>query len=255
LDGDEAALVKLFEKAYINFGGYSKKTPGCWRWSCLQRPDMEKNGIIVALDDNRKEIVGYVVAGKSGYVWELSYDPEYDGEEVVSLLLDKATAYIEAAGASSVNFNAPQEDAVIKRVCQKRGFAASDPPKMFLSVLSLQGLLSSLAYNKVNELTKKYNEIILIKISDAPFWLNAAIDVRINQSGIKVERGSQAYTVLLKTDYTTFSSILFGNMSPLIAFVHAKLKVKPLSKIFTVLKLLSNLQVKDEWYYPLSDYG
>jgi putative sterol carrier protein len=255
LDGDEAALVKLFEKAYMNYGGYSKKTPECWRWNCLQRPDMERTGVIVALDNNTKEIVGYVVAGKSGYVWELSYDPECDGVEVVSLLLDKATAYIEAAGASSVNFNAPQKDAVIKRVCQKRGFVASEPPKMFLSVLSIQNLVLSLAYDKVSELAKKYDETVLIKIDDAPFWLDATIYVHINQLGVNVENEAQAHTAQLQTDYTTFSSILFGNMSPFSAFAHAKLRIKPLSKILTILKLLSNLQVKAEWFYPLSDYG
>jgi hypothetical protein len=255
LDGDEIAIVQLFEKAYANYGGYSKKTPECWRWCCIKRPDVERNGIIVALDNDSKEIAGYVVAGKSGYLWELAYNPQSDGESIVSLLLDKATTYIESAGASSVNFNAPQKDRVIKRVCQKRGFVASEPPKMFLSVLNLRELVSLLADNKASELLQKYDETILIKIEDAPFWVDAAIFVHINKVGIKVGNESQVPTIQLGTDYTTFSSILFGNQSPFSAFVHAKLKIKPLSKIYTMLKVLSALQVNTAWFYPLSDYG
>jgi putative sterol carrier protein len=95
----------------------------------------------------------------------------------------------------------------------------------------------------------------LIKIEDAPFWVDAAIFVHINKVGIKVGNESQVPTIQLGTDYTTFSSILFGNQSPFSAFVHAKLKIKPLSKIYTMLKVLSALQVNTAWFYPLSDYG
>ena len=131
MDGDEIEIIGLLEKAYGNYGGYTIKIPEEWRWCCLQRPDVDKNGILVAFSKHSEEIVGYVVAGKSGYLWELSYDPQFDGEEVVSLLLDEATLYVEAAGASSVNFTAPQKDAVIRRVTEKLGFVVSEPPQMF----------------------------------------------------------------------------------------------------------------------------
>lgn len=239
----------------MNYGGYTKKTPECWRWSCLERPDVERNGIMVAIDNNSKEIVGYVVAGKSGYVWELSCDPQCNGEQVVSLLLDEATTYIEAAGGSSVNFNAPQKDVFIRRVCKKHGFVASEPPKMFLSVLNFQSLFSSLAENKTNELTKKYSESLLIKIRDAPSWVDDAIFMKINRLGVVVANEAQAHTIQLQTDYITLFSMLFGKRSSLNAFIHVKLKIKPWSKILTALKLINDLRVKADWFYPLSDYG
>ena len=117
---------------------------------------------------------------ETGPRWPLTR-VESDGEKVVPLLLDNATTHIEAAGASSVNFTAPQKDAIIKRVCKKRGFVVSEPPKMFLSILNLQGIVSSLADDKANELTTKYDEILLIKINDAPFWVDDTIFMQINQ--------------------------------------------------------------------------
>jgi hypothetical protein len=255
LDGDEVALVQLFEKAYLNYGGYTKKTPACWRWNCLERPDVERNGIILALDNKTKEIVGYVVAGKSGYVWELSYDPQCDGKQVLSLLLNEAATYIEGAGGSSVNFNAPQKDVLIRRVCKQHGFVASEPSKMFLSVLNFQSLFSSLAENKTNELTKKYNESLLIKIRDAPSWLDDAIFMKIDQLGVVVAKEAQVHSIQLHTDYITLFSVLFGKRSSRNAFIHAKFKIKPWSKILTALKLINDLRVKADWFYPLSDYG
>lgn len=60
--------------------------------------------------DGDEKVVGYVVVGRSGNIWELCYDRGFDGEKIVSLLLDEATHYLERGGATSMSFNAPMED-------------------------------------------------------------------------------------------------------------------------------------------------
>lgn len=255
-DGDEVAIVKLFEKAYMNYGGFTIKTPECWRWCCLQRPGVEKEGILLALDKESNKIVGYVVAGKSGNLWELSCDPENDRKAIVKFLLCEATAYLESVGASSVNFTAPQSDPIIKQVCKECGFAASPPPKMFLSVLNPQMIVNLQASDIANKLRAKFDEAILLRIKDAPFWINDTISIHINRDGVTVEDAPRARTTIqLQIDYITFSSMLFGNISPFGAFIRSRLKIRPLSKISTALKLLSYLQIGAEWSFPLSDYG
>jgi hypothetical protein len=255
MEGDEIAIVQLFEKAYRNYGGYTRKTPEGWRWCCLQRPDVNNESIFIVSDQNSKAILGYVVVGKSGALWELCYEQNSDGKEVVSLLLDQATAYLENAAASSINFTAPTSDPIIKQACKERGFAAGPPPKMFLSVLNLQRLMSLLVGTKATELKTKFDEAILIKIKDAPFWINDSVFLRINREGATVEDENRKSTMQLQIDYVTFSSVLFGNISPFSAFIRSKLTIKPSSKILTGLKLLSQLQIGAEWSFPLSEYG
>jgi hypothetical protein len=82
----------------------------------LERPNVEKKGIIVAFDRREGNMTGYAVAGKSGSLREIPYGPEENGRKIVSLLLDNAMAYLENAAASSINFNAPREDQIIKQV-------------------------------------------------------------------------------------------------------------------------------------------
>ena len=255
INGDEVAILHLFEKAYRHYGGYTLKTPECWHWCCLQRPDVEKEGVLLVLDKSSQEIVGYVVAGKSGNLWELSYDPDGDGEEIVSLLLDNATAYLKRTGASSVNFAVPSKDLTIKHVCKERGFVNGTLPRMFLSVLNINRLVSSIAQNKASELKAKFDDAILIKIKDTPFWVDDTVFIRVNAKEVAVEDKLQEFTMQVKTDYVTFSSLLFGDISPFGAFVRRKLIVKPLSKISKTLKLLSYLQIGAEWSFQLSDYG
>ena len=254
-DGDETEIVKIFSEAYSNYGGYVKRTQEYWRWCCLQRPDVEKEGIMVAFDQTTRKMVGYVVAGKSGSLWELTCSPRPDKEEIVKLLLDNAVSYLKKKETASVSFNAPQADLVITKVCKENGFATSVPQKMFLSVLNLQSLISLIANSKAERLKEKFEEKLLIKIKDAPFWVSDTIRLKISHEAIAVGEGSDNSTIQIDVDYLTFCALLFGNSSSLSAVLHSRLKVKPLHKTLTLLKLLSDLRITANWSFPLSEYG
>jgi predicted acetyltransferase len=254
LEGDEVAIVDLFEKAYKNYGGYNLKTPEYWRWCCLARPDVEKKSVFLVSNQSSKQLVGYAVVGKSGTVWELVYDPESNGKEIVAVLLEQATEYLTNIGASSVNFTAPQDDPIMKLVCKELRFTASLPPKMFLSVLNLENLFSILASNVSKEL-KAFNESILIRVMVAPQWVSDSVLLKLTSEGAAVENEGQEPTIQLQVDYFTLASLLFGNISPLNAFLHSKLKVKPFRKIFTMIKILAYLQLKSQWSFQMSEYG
>jgi hypothetical protein len=255
-NGDEVSIVRLFDKAYRNYGGYTRKTPENWLWCCLQRPDVERENVLLVSTRENNSIVGYVVIGKSGSLWELAYDPDSNGEKIVALLLKKATEYLERIGASSVNFAFPLKDAVMKRACKKLGFTASLPPKMFLSILSLSTLLYLLANHKAMRLAK-LNESIMITVENAPIWIKSPILIQIRNGKVTVEDQNveQLTSIQLHTNYFTLALILFGNISPLNAFFHSSLKIRPISKILTVLKLLSQLQINNDWTFQMSDYG
>ena len=255
-EGDELSIVKLFDKAYQNYGGYTRKTPENWRWCCLQRPDVEKEGILLASSRDNNDIVGYVVIGRSGSLWEIAYDCDSNGKEITTLLLKQATAYLEKFGASSVNFAFPMKDSIMKEVCKELGFTSSLPPKMFVSILSLSNLLSLLANHTAEQLIK-INESILITVTDSPSWIKSPILIQINYGKVTVKDQTidPLPSIQLCTDYFTLAAILFGNRSALNAFFHSSLKIRPFSKIFTLLKLLSQMQIKDDWTFQLSDYG
>jgi hypothetical protein len=253
-EGDEVAIVRIFEKANANYGGYSLRTIEYWRWNCLARPDVESDGIILAVDKVSKEIVGYVVAGKSGNLWELSYDPEKSGYDIVLLLLEAAMQYLEKVGASSVNFVAPQRDTVVREVCHKLGFAVSPPPNILVSVLDFQVLVSSIANSRISEL-EKFNESISVHVQNAPSWVASNFHVKINKKGVTVENVTKKAAIDVQIDYQDLSALFFGQLSPLRAFLGFKLKIKPLSKVWTSLKLLSNLKIDSEWAFQLSEFG
>ena len=254
-DGDEAKIAQLLNKAYADYGGPAMKSPEYWRWRCLERPDVERSGLFVAFDRLKGDVVGHVVAGRSGNVWELCYDPEHDGEEIVPMLIDKAVRYLEKAGATSINITAPEEDKAIRRTCMDYGFISNPPSKVFLSVLDLVELASLLANDKRGELMARFDETVLVKLEDAPSWISSTIFMKIGKNGVQVTDKLLPHSVNLETDFLTFCSLLFGNLSPSKALSSAKFRVTPSSKVSTLVEILSCLRMKTKWFFPLSEFG
>jgi hypothetical protein len=254
-DGDEQALIDLFNKTYAKFGGYTDKTPEYWRWCLLNRSDVERPGIIVAVTKDKKTIVGYVVAGKSGNLWELAYDPLNDERGVVTFLLEKAEEYLLSIGANSVNLAAPQTDKTVRHICRTFGYADVPSPHMFFAVLNYESLLKLLAKNLSTELKTTFKETIHITIEKAPSWIEHDLFIEINKDGIHKVSNHCSPEFNIKTDYFTLSSMLFGNTTPLNALLRLKLKVTPAKKTVVAVKILSQLKLKTEWAFPLSEFG
>ena len=254
-DGDEIEIVRLFDKAYADYGGFVPRDPKYWLWCCLQRPGVVREGIFVVVDENDNSVVGYAVAGKWGNIWELCYDPAHDVETVVGMLLGGTTRYLESMEAASVSFNAVEEDSALLKVCNKFGFEALISPRMYLSILDTRGVVALLADGKREELIRYFDEAILVKLKDVPAWVKDTLFVRIDRNGVYVDENVHPYTILVKTDFTTFSSLLAGVLTPSAAVAQSKLEVEPFRKTSTAIKLLSYLQFDAKWFFPMSDYG
>jgi hypothetical protein len=253
-EGDEPEIVQLFNKRYADYSGFTLKTPESWHWRCLQRPDVEREGLLAATDRHNK-IVGYAVIGKSGSIWELCYDSEREGQEIVSLLLSESLHYLKKVGATSVSLNAPAEDNAVRCVCKRLSFSMIPPPKMFLSIYDFSVFLSALIERRKHKLMTRFEETLLVKLADAPSWIEDTLIIKIDRNGVQVCNEIQSPTIMLITDVVTFSSLLLSIESPVRSLIRSKLKIRPFRKIPTLLKILLSLRIEANWFYPLSDFG
>lgn len=253
-DGDEEEIIRLFEECYSKYAGYVARTPRYWRWCCLDRPDVERGSVFVAVRRADEKIAGYAVVGKSGNIWELGYDHQGKKNEIVQLLLDAATSYLMDVGASSVNLQVPAEDDVVGTTCANLGFAENKSPDVFVSVLDFQKQLLLLASIQAEQL-KHVNEKVRITLKDAPPWMSNKFGIKIKNGTVEALNGNQKSTISIKTDVSTLSSLLFGVSTPFSTWVRRKVVVKPFWKIWSFFRLFSVLCIKESWFIPLSDYG
>lgn len=252
-EGDEIELVQLFNRVYEDFAGFVPRTSEYWRWCCLSRPDVEAEGIVIVVDG--RKIIGYGVVGKTGNIWELCYDPAYNGEEIVSTILEWAVNYVKSVEGDSITLNASLNDHLLRDVCLRFGFAETRPPSMFLSVLDFPQFIHEIL-NLKKEKLRKYDEELLIKVRDSPSWYGGNITIKIRNGNVSVEGEiNNDPVVVVEADVPTIVSCILGTTGILKAFFGLKLRVKPFWKSVKILKLFSLLRIKDPWFSPGADFG
>jgi hypothetical protein len=223
-----------------------------WRWSCLNRPDVEKEGIFIGL--HKGKIVAYVVVGKSGNIWESCFDNAHDKKALLSLLLEHSTKYLTRVGSDSVTLNLPSDDSVAREVCESLGFSELPPDDTYLSVLDFKQLLKLICSAKRDKLSNVDGDF-MIRFKDAPAWISPFIMMKFTNGQAQIENENKSCEVLIETNTATFTSIIFGTKGPLWAIARFKLKIHPPWKLHRVLRLFSLMRLDDPWFFPRSDLG
>jgi hypothetical protein len=252
--GDEVELTSLFNEAYQGYAGFVPRTLEYWLWCCLDRPDVENEGIIIVVHVGR--IAAYAVVGKSGNIWELCFDRAHNGEALVSLILEKAIEYLSRGGSDAVTLNLPCDDSIAREACEKLGFSelSPDPKRVFLSVLEYERFVRFL-FSANKEKLMGFEGDFLIRLKDAPFWMSPFISIGLRNGRIETGSENKRCDILIEMDTPTLTSILLGTYNPLWALLRFRLKIHPLGKLRTVLRLFSLLRLDDPWFLPRADLG
>jgi hypothetical protein len=250
-DGDEEKIITLFNETYRDFGGYVPRTVEYWRWTCLKRPDVEKEGIFLAFTKETGNLEGYTVVGMSGNIWELCYGKEK--EQTTAILLERAVQYLGKFDVSSVKFSVPRDE-IFEKALAEQGFIETPSESMFVSVLSFKQFLSTLILPE--KFTLHLDEEITLKLKDAPFPVEDTVSVKISNDKIEIRDGfSQSTTLTMQADFMTLLSVLLGFSNPYHALFGLKLRIQPFWKIPAALRFLHSVRLSDSWFNPLSDYG
>jgi hypothetical protein len=250
--GDEIVLVDLFNRVYKDFAGFVPRTPEYWVWCCLSRPDVNEESVVIA--NNGEKTVGYAVVGKSGNVWELCYDPDYNGKMIVSKLLNWILDHLESIESDSVVLNAPVKDKVVREVCQELDFAETPPEFMFVSVFDLPSLICEILRNKKEMLNTE--GIFWFRLKGCPSWYNDNFCIQIQKNEVSVrEKIIDKPELVVDADMPTLVSCILGNENILKAIITSKVHLSPFWKIRKFLKLFSLLRIKSPWFTPKADGG
>src|SRR4030042_3751480 len=248
-DGDEPAIVELFNNVYSGYGGFVPKTVEYWRWCCLERPDVEKEGIFLAFDGER--LCGYLVAGSSGNIWEFCVAD--DDRDTAKTLLNEALGYLDKIGASSVSVHVPNGARMVEDL-REAGFGEAFAARMFVTTLSPAALVQALVNPRKEVLMKKLDGEFGVQLRDVPYGASKEFSVKIHNASVEVEEGFPAKpSVIVELRFMDLLSVLFGGSSAGRLLLTGKMRVKPFRKSRTVLTLLSTIRLRSSWFFPLSD--
>ena len=252
VQGDEIELVRLFNTEHANLAGFVPRTVEYWRWSCLKRPDVTEKSVLIV--EKERNIVGYVVVGKSGNIWELCYDSSNNAKTIVSRLLIWAENYARGVGSNSLVLNGYVKDKLVLEVCRDMDFAESPPEPMFLSVLDLPQLMLGVLQSKNQSL--ETNEVFWFNLKGCPPWCISSFGVRLEKNQVTILEESVPFSgTTIETEMSTVLALMFGTESVLKDLIASKVHFYPFWKISKVRKLFSLLQTKTPWFVPRADIG
>jgi hypothetical protein len=250
--GDEQAIISLFNTKYQAFGGFVPRTANYWNWCCLNRPDVDQEGIVII--ERNGQMKGYAVVGKSGNIWEFCYNSGDDQETIVSKILTWAENYAQSVGSDSIVLNSYANDAVIRSVCEKMGFNEAPSEPTYLSVLDLPNLIREIL--SARRIQHESNEEIRFNLKNCPSWCTSDFGIRFSTSGVSVIKYSQqdlAPTLTIQADMSEIVSIIFGNQNVWKAIFQKKVQLGHLTQISKAQKYLKLLQVNSPWFIPRAD--
>jgi len=248
--GDEEDIIELFNRVYREYGGFVPRTVEYWRWCCLERPDVKKDGVFLAFRGDR--LCGYIVAGTSGNLWEFCVDE--DDREVAKILLDQALNYLETLGVSSVNINVPRDSEIVASL-REAGFGELPAARMFVSALNPAALVRALVSPSQGRIVGEDYELSF-KLREVPYGVDAGFSVKADGGKVEVSEGCPSVpSVVVELGFMDLLSILFEDASPHRLLFARRMKIRPFWKFNLVLGFLSAVRLKGSWYFPLSDYS
>ncbi len=250
--GDETVIVELFNSTFKEYAGFVPRTPEYWVWCCLQRPDVTEEGIQIV--NTKNKIVGYIVAGKTGNIWEMCYDPSYDGEIIITKLLTWAIDYLNKSDSDSVLLNFPTKDQTVRKVCSNLGFAESTPEYMFISVLDFPRLTSEVLKNNLKKQNIKGQFQFQLRNVPESADNTFCIEIKDNQVNVTYNKVNKP-EVTIDADGATFASCILQGEGVLRNIVTLKIKFYPIWKISKVIIILNLLKNNSPWFMPRADNG
>jgi hypothetical protein len=250
--GDEDSIIELFNIQNMGLGGFVPRTAEYWRWCCLQRPDVAAQGIQVAEKEGR--LVGYIVVGNRGDVWEFCYDRRFGGETVASCLLEYALNYVRKLGNDSIVLNAYSDDQTVRKVCRRLGFAESPSEPVFLSVLDLPELILAILEARIR---KEYKgEVFWFHLRNCPPWIADSFGIMLTKNGaVILEKPNHSSQVTLDVEMSSLVAIMLGNKSVFRELLSSRIRLGHFWNVFKAIRFLSLLKVKSKWSMPRADNG
>ncbi|HKZ24639.1 MAG TPA: GNAT family N-acetyltransferase [Acidimicrobiia bacterium] len=235
-------LVDLFNSAFAGYGGFAERSVEDFRWRHLDRPDVGTEGVIV-VEDARQRVIGYVVVGTSGTIWEFAIDPDSDRREVASLLIAEAERHLIGRGIDEIVLHAPVDDLDMSAALRMAGYGGRPAIQQFLSFLDLPGVV----------------ERVLVKHEDAwPSGLGPVEFVIKNPRPWHPERFSVPARanlpfLTISTSVEDLIEVMVGSLSPGRAAVGRRVRITPVSKTATGLKVLNALRLRNPFFFTLAD--
>jgi hypothetical protein len=240
------------------------KTVERWRWSILQLGAVIPASIIIACQ--AETIRAYGALNEHGAILEFAVDPNSKRRERHKLcisLVEKLEERARATHCDSISFAAPSSDTTIDGALRELGYIAEHGDCMSLGILNPVALVSALLAHSDHSLPGTWNRRILIDTPPGayPVALQSRMLVVVSQghatvtdaSNLPLDTTTNGIDWHFKIDLAALTDLVFRLTNFRSAAQAHRIELDKRCNTADAEQFFNALQIRSEWYTPLSD--
>lgn len=245
-EGDEKALIRLFEEMHRPFFGLRKKTAERWQALRAEVRGQDPDFLVIAGDGG--EISGWAGYFKQwvGLVSEVWVRPCDRRDEIAQALLLLHEAHLLSRGIEKAHFWASPDDRFTSGLLVRNGYTYAEMRVFMLSILDLQGLLEALL-----PLFRRRAGGGLPWRGAVKFEASGQQGALAVGDGVDVTEGEE-FDVEVATLHGVMERVMAGVLSPWEAYLEGLLTVRP-GMTPEIRALLETLFPKAPVFHPADD--
>lgn len=228
---DLPSLIDLFDRAYGVYAGYAERSVEDFGWRYLDRPDIGADGVIV-VEDAQLRLLGYVVVGKTGTIWEFAIDPDADRPVVAALLFAEAERLLMDQGVDEIMLHAPVDDSDVAGALKVAGYGGRPAIQQYLSFVDLPGAVERTLAKHRDAVPRGVGAVEFV-IENPRAWHPKQFRVRLTD-----KETASSSTVTLSASVESLVGVMVGSLGPVQAVAGRLVRIAPLSKTGAGLRIL-----------------
>jgi ribosomal protein S18 acetylase RimI-like enzyme len=245
---DLPTLIELFERAHAGYGGFAERSVEDFRWRYLERPDVGAAGVIV-VEDAQQDVVGYVVVGTSGTIFEFAIDPDTNRREVADVLIAEAEQHLLGIGIDEIVLHAPLDDQDVAAALHAAGYGGRPAIQQYLGFMDLPGVVDQVL-DKHRDALPRGSTAVVFDLSNPRPWHPGRFSVLVHNPG---SGSTQTRSLTVATSVEDLVGMIVGTIQPGRAVARGRVRIAPLSDLASGLGVLRAMRLRDPFFFTAGD--
>ncbi len=245
---DLPELIQVFNRAHAGYAGFAERSVEDFRWRYLDRSDIGTDGVIV-VNDVQRGVVGYVVVGASGTIWEWAIDPDAERRPVAELMIAAAEQRLAERGVDEIVLHAPVDDEDMAAALQAAGYGARPPIQQYLSFIDLPSVVERVLRKHGGALPPGLTAVEFAIRNPRP-WHPERFTATFGERSSASRKRSPCRSKRLSK---ALVGVMVGSDNPRKVVATGSVRITPVSKTVSGLKVLSALRLRTPFFFTPGD--
>jgi hypothetical protein len=257
-NGDEIGILKLWHRAYAEYGGFAVRSVEHWLWAILNRPGVQPQDILLV--ESGDGLQAYGALGPDGAILEFVVDPGRSRRErrsTLGTLLQGLEQRARDNGCDAIVCVAPASDRFVGKFLLNAGYYVRKMSFFCVGVADMRALIQRLLDNRRRNL-RGWRQVFLLELSQGSYQ-------ELPQSRISIEIGDDIHVTegtgnrrgfaqcKISAEVAVMTDVIFRSASARSCLASGAITVHPPAKSPEALRLLEELSIKAPWHAPSSD--